>query len=53
MRKLSKYMKLEVIKFKANQLNPQKLLNAVYRGTYKVIYNKKLYEKWFNIDKNY
>lgn len=44
-------MKLEVIKFKNNQLNSEKLLDAVYRGTYKVIYNKKLYEKWFNISK--
>ncbi len=46
-------MKLEVIKFKDNQLNPEKLLGAVYRGAYKVIYKKKLCEKWFNIGKNY
>ena len=51
MRKLSKCMKIEVIKFKDNQLNPEKLFGVVYRG-HKVIYEKKLHEKWFNLHKS-
>lgn len=42
-------MNLKVIKFEDKQLGPEKLFGVVYRETYKVIYEKKLYEKWFNL----
>lgn len=45
-------MKLKIIKFKDKQLVPEKLFNVVYRGVNKVIYKKKLYEKWFNLRKS-
>lgn len=45
-------MKLKIIKFKDKQLVPEKLFDVVYRGANKVIYEKKLYEKWFNLRKS-
>lgn len=45
-------MKLKIIKFKDKQLVPEKLFGVVYRETHKVIYEKKLYEKWFNLRKS-
>ena len=45
-------MKLKIIKFKDNQLNPEKLFDVVYREAHKVIYEKKLREKWFNLRKS-
>lgn len=44
-------MKLEIIKFKDKQLVPKELFGVVYRG-HKVIYEKKIYEKWFNLRKS-
>lgn len=44
-------MKFKIIKFEDKQLNPEKLFGVVYRG-YKVIYTKKLHEKWFNLPKS-
>lgn len=45
-------MKLKIIKFEDKQLNPEKLFGVVYRGAHKVIYTKKLHEKWFNLRKS-
>lgn len=45
-------MKLKIIKFKDKQLVPEKLFNVVCRGVNKVIYEKKLHEKWFNLHKS-
>lgn len=45
-------MKLKIIKFKNKQLIPEKQFDEVYRGVHKVIYEKKLYERWFNLPKS-
>lgn len=45
-------MKLKVIVFKEKQSNPKEWTDVVYRGSYKVIYEKELYEKWFNLRKS-
>ena len=42
-------MELKIIKFEDKQLNPEKLFGVVYREAHKVIYMKKLHEKWFNL----
>ena len=42
-------MNLKIIKFKDNQLNPEKLLGVVYRGAHKVIYRKNYINKWHNL----
>lgn len=45
MRKLSKYMKIEIIKFKDRQLNSTEWIEKkVIRLGHKIIYRKKLYK---------
>ena len=44
-------MELKVIKFKEKQSNSKEWIDVVYRG-HKVIYEKKLHEKWFNLHKS-
>lgn len=45
-------MNLKVIKFEDKQLVPEKKFDIVYREAHKVIYEKKLREKWFNLPKS-
>lgn len=45
-------MSLKIIKLEDKQLVPEKLFDVVYRGACKVIYTKKLHEKWFNLPKS-
>lgn len=45
------FMKLKIIKLEDKKLNPEKLFDVVYRGC-KVIYEKKLHERWFNLPKS-